>query len=79
MGGKNLLPIYMEEKLANNYFRKNPYAKKEVIEANKQVKYDENFVDNEGLKSIFNRSKTVRFGAITTKCFAIAESLSRKA
>jgi hypothetical protein len=55
MGGKNLLPIYMEEKLADNYFRKNPYAKKEVIEANKQVKYDENFVDNEGLRSIFNR------------------------
>jgi hypothetical protein len=55
MGGKNLLPIYMEEKLANNYFRKNPFAKKEVIEANKQVKYDENFVDNEGVKSLFNR------------------------
>jgi hypothetical protein len=55
MGGKNLLPIYMEEKLSDNYFRKSPYAKKEVINANKQVKYDENFVDNEGLKSIFNR------------------------
>ena len=55
MGGKNLLPIYMEEKLASNYFRRDPFAKKEIIEANKQVKYDENFIDNEGLKSIFNR------------------------
>src|ERR1700743_2368206 len=55
IGGKNLLPIYMEEKLSDNYFRKSPYAKKQVIEANKQVKYDENFVDNEGLKAYFNR------------------------
>ncbi len=55
MGGKNLLPIYMEEKLSDNYFRKSPYAKKQVIQANKQVKYDENFVDNEGLKAYFNR------------------------
>ena len=32
-----------------------------------------------GLKSSFKRSKTVRFGAITTKYFVIGESLSRKA
>jgi hypothetical protein len=55
IGGKNLLPVYMEEKLADNYFRKSPYAKKEIIQANKQVKYDEGFIDNEGLKSYFNR------------------------
>jgi hypothetical protein len=55
IGGKNLLPVYMEEKLSDNYFRKDPYAKKQIIQANKQVKYDENFVDNEGLKSYFNR------------------------
>jgi len=55
IGGKTLLPIYMEEKLSDNYFRKSPYAKKQVIQANKQVKYDENFVDNEGLKAYFNR------------------------
>ena len=55
MGGKILLPIYMEEKLSDNYFRKAPYAKKQIIQANKQVKYDENFVDNEGLKAYFNR------------------------
>jgi hypothetical protein len=55
IGGKNLLPLYMEEKIADNYFRKSPYSKKEIILASKQVKYDENFVDNEGLKSLFNK------------------------
>ncbi|WP_426667445.1 DUF5686 family protein [Mucilaginibacter sp. McL0603] len=55
MGGKNLLPIYMEEKLSDNYFRKSPYAKKRIITANNQVKYDENFIDNDGLQSIFNK------------------------
>jgi len=55
IGGKNLLPIYLEEKLSDNYYRKSPYVKKQVVQANKQVKYDENFVDNEGLKTYFNR------------------------
>jgi hypothetical protein len=55
IGGKNLLPIYLEEKLSDNYYRKSPFVKKQVIEANKQVKYDENFIDNDGLKTYFNR------------------------
>ena len=55
IGGKIQLPIYMEEKLSDNYFRKSPYAKKQVILASKQVKYDEHYVDNEGLKAYFNR------------------------
>jgi len=55
IGGKNLLPIYLEEKLSDNYYRKSPYVKKQVIQANKQVKYDENFIDNDGLKTYFNR------------------------
>ncbi|GAB3923310.1 DUF5686 and carboxypeptidase-like regulatory domain-containing protein [Mucilaginibacter myungsuensis] len=55
IGGKNLLPIYMEEKLSDNYFRKSPYSKKQVIQATKKVKYDENFVDNDGLATYFNR------------------------
>ncbi|WP_428329648.1 DUF5686 family protein [Mucilaginibacter sp.] len=55
IGGKTLLPVYMEEKLSDNYFRKDPFAKKQIIQANKQVKYDEGFIDNEGLKSYFNR------------------------
>jgi hypothetical protein len=55
IGGKTLLPLYQEEKLSDNYYRKSPYAKKQVISANKQVKYDESFVDNQGLTSYFNR------------------------
>jgi hypothetical protein len=55
IGGKTLLPLYLEEKLSDNYFRKAPYTKKQIIEANKQVKYDENFIDNQGLKAYFNR------------------------
>jgi hypothetical protein len=55
IGGKTLLPLYMEEKLSQNYYRKVPYTQKQVIEANKQVKYDENFVDNQGLTTYFNR------------------------
>jgi len=55
IGGKTLLPLYLEEKLSDNYFRKAPYAKKQIISANKQVKYDESFVDNQGLTTYFNR------------------------
>jgi len=55
MGGKTLLPIYMEEKLSQNYFRKSPYSKKQIVEAHKQVKYDPQFIDNQGLQSGFNR------------------------
>ncbi|QJD98301.1 carboxypeptidase-like regulatory domain-containing protein [Mucilaginibacter robiniae] len=55
IGGKNLLPIYMEEKLSQNYYRKAPYAKKQIIEGTKQVKYDEKFIDNQGLSAYFNR------------------------
>ena len=55
IGGKTLLPIYMEEKLSQDYYRKAPYAKKQIIEANRQVKYDEHFIDNQGLSAYFNR------------------------
>jgi len=55
IGGKNTLPIYLEEKLSHTFFRKNPFARKQFIEADKQVKYDANFVDNQGLSTYFNR------------------------
>ena len=55
IGGKNLLPMYAEEKLSENYYRKDPEKSKQVITAQKQVKYDENFIDNEGLRQYFNR------------------------
>ena len=55
MGGKNMLPVYMEEKLSHTFFRKQPYAKKQFMEADKQVKYDPRFIDNQGLSTYFNR------------------------
>ncbi|RFZ91147.1 carboxypeptidase-like regulatory domain-containing protein [Mucilaginibacter conchicola] len=55
IGGKNLLPVYMEEKLSDVFYQKDPERRKQVILAEKQVKYDENFVDNQGLTTYFNR------------------------
>lgn len=55
IGGKNMLPVYMEEKISNNFYRKSPYARKQHIEGKKQVTYDEKFVDNQGLSTYFNR------------------------
>jgi len=55
IGGKNLLPMYAEEKLSENYYRKDPEKIKQIVTAQKQVKYDENFIDNEGLRQYFNR------------------------
>jgi len=55
IGGKNLLPMYAEEKLSENYYRKDPEKSKQIVTAQKQVKYDENFIDNEGMRQYFNR------------------------
>ena len=55
IGGKNLLPVYLEEKLSDNYFRKDPEKSKQIIKAYKRVKYNENFFDNDGLSQYFNR------------------------
>jgi hypothetical protein len=55
IGGKNLLPAYMEEKLSQVYFRKNPYTKKQWIKANRRAEFDSKFVDNDGLSAYFNR------------------------
>jgi hypothetical protein len=54
-GGVNILPIYMEEKLAREYYRKNPEKKKSVALGAKQVQFDKHFIDNEGLSTYFNR------------------------
>jgi hypothetical protein len=54
-GGVNILPIYIEEKLAKEYYRKNPEARKAVELGNKQVEFDKHFIDNEGLSVYFNR------------------------
>jgi len=46
--GKSLLPIYLTEKLTDNYYRKNPEKNKSVIVGEKTVNFG-SFLDNEGL------------------------------
>ena len=55
MGGSNMLPAYMEEKLSQVYYRKSPYAKKQLVKANRRAEFDSKFVDNNGLSAYFNR------------------------
>jgi hypothetical protein len=55
VGGKNMLPAYMEEKLSQIYYRKSPYAKKQIVKASRRAEFDSKFVDNNGLSSYFNR------------------------
>ncbi|WP_221393223.1 DUF5686 and carboxypeptidase-like regulatory domain-containing protein [Dyadobacter sp. NIV53] len=55
IGGKNILPAYMQEKLSQIYFRKDPYTKKQWVKANRRAEFDTRFVDNDGLSSYFNR------------------------
>jgi len=54
-GGVNILPLYIEEKLAKEYFRKNPAQRKSIALGSKQVEFDKHFIDNEGLSAYFNR------------------------
>ncbi len=53
--GRNMLPAYMEEKLSQVYLRKSPYAKKQIVKANRRAEFDSKFVDNNGLSAYFNR------------------------
>lgn len=55
MGGKNILPAYIQEKLSQVYFRKSPYTKKQWVLANRRAEFDAKFVDNDGLSAYFNR------------------------
>jgi Family of unknown function (DUF5686)/CarboxypepD_reg-like domain len=54
MEGKSLFPIYLEEKLSRNYYRKNPEKTKSVVTGERKVDYGE-FVDMQGLSSFLNR------------------------
>jgi hypothetical protein len=55
MGGGSILPMYMEEKLSQVYFRKSPEKTKTLVLGSKQVQFDKNFIDNQGVSSYFNR------------------------
>ena len=55
VGGANILPVYLEEKLAREYYRQNPEQRKTILLGSKQVQFDKNFIDNNGLSSYFTR------------------------
>ena len=52
--GKALIPIYLTEKISEEYYKKNPTKNKSYIIAEKQVNYGE-FLDNSGIKDYLNR------------------------
>lgn len=52
--GKSLLPVYLDEKLTQNYYRADPKAKKTVILGEKKVNFG-SFIDDEGLNTYLNR------------------------
>jgi Family of unknown function (DUF5686)/CarboxypepD_reg-like domain len=52
--GKSLLPVYLEEKLTQSYYRKNPEKTKTIVEGEKKVNIV-NFVDDEGVNNYLNR------------------------
>ena len=55
IGGKNILPAYLQEKISQVYYRKDPTKKKQVILADQRAEYDSRFIDNDGLSTYFNR------------------------
>ena len=52
--GKALIPIYLTEKISEEYFKKNPTKNKSYVLAKKQVNYGE-FLDNSGIEDYLNR------------------------
>lgn len=55
IGGKNLLPIYIEEKLSNQYLSFSPDKTKTIVLAEKQVEFNNGLIDNEGMKDYLER------------------------
>ena len=53
--GKNLLPIYIQEKLSDRYLSFDPDKSKTVVLGEKQVEFDNRYIDNQGMKAYFDR------------------------
>ncbi len=51
--GKVLLPIYLQETLSDNYYRKDPSGKKAIVKAKQEVSFDD-YIDNQGLSTYLN-------------------------
>ncbi|MCC6186768.1 MAG: carboxypeptidase-like regulatory domain-containing protein [Chitinophagaceae bacterium] len=47
--GKAILPIFMQENIADIYYRKQPEKNKRIVTAEKKVTFDESFIDNKGM------------------------------
>jgi hypothetical protein len=52
--GKSLLPVYLEERLAQKYYRKKPEKEKTYILGEKKVNYGD-YVDQKGISNYLNR------------------------
>lgn len=55
IGGKNTLPFYIEEKISDNYYNKNPEKNKTIILGDKHVDYDTPLIDTKGMSQYFER------------------------
>ncbi len=55
IGGKLTLPVFMEEKVSQNYLQKSPEKKKTILIGDKHVNYDSKFIDTKGLSKYFER------------------------
>ena len=55
IGGKNIMPIYLRERLSKNYYRKNPEKTKVIMLADKHVNFDKGLVDNNAIGNYFER------------------------
>lgn len=55
VGGKNILPIYLRERLSQNYYRKKPEKNKVIMLADKHVNFDKGLVDNNAIGNYFER------------------------
>jgi hypothetical protein len=55
IGGKLTLPVFLEEKVSQNYLQKSPDKKKTILIGDKHVNYDSKFIDTKGLSKYFER------------------------
>lgn len=55
IGGKTILPVFLEEKVSQNYLQKSPEKKKTIYTGDKHVNYDSKFIDTKGLGKYFER------------------------
>jgi hypothetical protein len=54
MPGKSLVPVYIEEVLSDNYYRKHPEKARKVVIGRKSVDFGE-FIDMKGISQLINR------------------------